>query len=134
MTRWTKFRWWLARKLCPRITIVVCCGKTKRGVFYTTKQFVFKRQPRPKIALECEFKWDKGYKVQIDSMEALSYAEVQAVIDRISAPEGSEPEEMKEWREDPDFDPDFKPRPVPADILRDALKGTPLEGMDEKPT
>ncbi len=133
MTRWSKFRWWLARKLCPRITIVVRCGKTKRGVFYTTKQFAFKRKPRPKIALDCEFKWDRDYEVQFDSKKPLTKDEIQAVIDRISAPEGSEPDEMQEWREHPDFDPDFKPREVPADILRDALKGTPLEGMDEKP-
>lgn len=86
MTRWSKFRWWMARKLCPRITIIVCCGKTRRGVFYTTKQFVFKKKPRPKIALACEFKFNKDYEVQFGD-KTLSKAEILAAIDSVTSAE-----------------------------------------------
>lgn len=114
MTWWNRFKKWLWWRTCPTMTIVVRCGKKKEDRFATTKQFIFHRRPANVLTFYCEYKFDKDYEVNFGD-KTLSKAEIRGAIDKITAAEGSEPAEMQEWRDDPDFDPDFKPRKVPVE-------------------
>ncbi len=112
---WTRFRLWLAKKLCPRMRVRIHVGRSK--VYW------FDIRPDPLHVFRME---------KMSGPKKPSRQE-SAMLDLITAAEGSEPYEMQKWREDPEFDATFQPREVPADLLKEALKETPLEGMDEKP-
>ncbi len=117
---WTRFRWWLTRLICPKqIRVRFRVGaKTPRVSFAVVRITYANSLPGWMFELDCYR--PKRDTVQNQAIDILRQREEDKIKEALGHNDG-EPT-LGEF-----------PRKVDDDILREALEGTPLEGMDEKP-
>lgn len=119
---WTRFRWWVARLACPQMRVIIRIGKQ-----VTPERFAAVKVYTHTIECLPEHRFDiRRHRVLEPNVSAM------AIIDMGTVAEGQSaltPEEIEAM--DPDFVP--KSQEEMASLLKDALKGTPLEGLDEAP-
>ncbi len=120
---WTRFRWWAANKLCPKMHVVIRVGKKiHAGRFAAVKVHTHEVRCLP------EHRFDIS-RVPVKHQKLTTFGEVaRQIIDMgtvaegegFDLPEGATTEGLRSQDE-------------MADLLKDALEGTELEGLDEKP-
>ncbi len=118
---WTRFRWWLAKKVCPEIHFTIRVGK-----HMSISRFVPVKLVHYDMALQ------ESYQFDVERTYTPAQTIQNLAVDHLTVSEGEDPLTPEEHLA---ADPNWKPR-SPEEmqaLLRDALKGTPLEGMDEMP-
>ncbi len=108
-----RFRWWLTRLICPKtIKVRFRIGSETKRSFAAVRIFYDSQLPGWMAEFDC-------YRPRVDTVK-------NQAIDIMQQ------REMEKMGQTKATKGEF-PRKVDADILHEALKGTPLEGMDEKP-
>lgn len=116
----TRFRWWLARKLCPRMRLVIRVGKQMTPErFAAVKIYHHDLQVVPITTIDIARFRQATPTAEMAIVDAGTVAEGQCVDDEFV--EGHDPNYKQRSKEEM------------QDLLRDALKGTSLEGFDKKP-
>lgn len=120
---WVRFRWWAANKLCPQMQVTIRVGKKiHAGRFAAVKVYTHK------VRCEPEHQFDIS-RVPVKHQKLTTFGEVaRQIIDMGTVAEGADIELPEDAVTE-----GLRSRDEMADLLKDALKGTELEGLDENP-
>ncbi len=120
---WTRFRWWAANLVCPQMQVTIRIGKQ-----ITPKRFAAVKVYTHKVGCLPEHRFDIS-RVPVKHQQITSFGEIaRQIIDMGTVAEG----QGDDLPEDAVTE-GLRSQEEMSDLLRDALKGTELEGLDEKP-
>lgn len=109
-----RLRWWFLRKLCPKVHVTIKVGRTLERGFMVVKIHHY----YVPVA--------EHYSFDVERFNKPKPTPEMAIVDFATVAEGQVTPELEGYVES-------RSKEEMAGLLKEALKGTPMEGLDDEP-